>query len=385
MRRQRVAKSWRSRQRSAPRRRCRPVPTAEPRLVGRAGQGAPGRPFSLLLDAFEPVVAGWTSIPPALSRRADSIELLLKPVAPALGPCDDRQYGPEELLRGAVDLIQFLVPEPAVLVFEDLHGADAESISLFGRLATVPELDALLVGTYRPEDLGCRHALALLVADLERRRSITHVSLARLMRSSVGELLGAVYRRPVSWQVADTVHRRTGGNPFFVEELLLAAGETDPDRLPTLPLPWNLSEVLLRHLDGLDDQQRRVVDAAAVLGSRFPFDVLAALVGLPEDDLIAVMRRLVDAGLLVEDEPDVFSFRHALTCEAVSGQLLGRERRRLHEKALAVMCELASDDYTGLAHHAQGAGRYDEVVTFARQGARIRGAHAGPRRSPRLH
>jgi hypothetical protein len=108
----------------------------------------------VLLDALEPVVAGWASVPPALGRRADSIELLLTPVAPQLGPCDDRQYGPEELLRAAVDLIRFLVPEPALLVFEDLHGAAAESISLFGRLATVPELNALLVGTYRPEDLG---------------------------------------------------------------------------------------------------------------------------------------------------------------------------------------------------------------------------------------
>ena len=81
-----------------------------------------------------------------------------------------------------------------------------------------------------------------------------------------------------------------------------------------------------------------MIDAAAVLGSRFPFDVLAALVGVGEDELIPVLRRLVDAGLLVEDEPDVFSFRHALTREAIAGQLLGRERRRLHEKALNAVC-----------------------------------------------
>jgi DNA-binding CsgD family transcriptional regulator len=345
------------------------LPDSTMRLVGRAGQGAPGRPFSVLLDAVEPTVAGWTSVPAALAGRAEAIALLLDPVAPDLGPCHERQYGPEELLRGAIDLVRFLVPGPAVLVFDDLHVADPESISLFGRLATTSDLDVLLVGTYRPEDLGRRHPLAGLVGDLERRRSITHLSLERLGRGSVGELLSAVYRRPLSWHVADTVHRRTGGNPFFVEELLMAAGEADPERLATLPLPWNLSEVVLRHLDGLDAEQRRVVDAAAVLGSRFPFDALAAVVGSSEEHLIPVLRCLVEVGLLVEDEPDVFSFRHALTREAVAGQLLGRERRRLHEKALAVMCEQASDDYTALAHHAQGAGRYEEVVAFARQGA----------------
>jgi DNA-binding CsgD family transcriptional regulator/tetratricopeptide (TPR) repeat protein len=338
-------------------------------LVGRAGQGAPGRPYSLLLDAVEPLVAGWTELPPALQVREESVQLLLRPVAPGLGGCTDRQYSPDELQRAALDLIRLLAPEPGVLVFEDLHGADAESISLFGRLALTEGLGGLLVGTYRPEDLGRGHPLTTMVAELERRRSITHLSLARLSRSSVGELLAAVYGRPVSWHVADTVHRRTGGNPFFIEELLLAAGESDPERLASLPLPWNLSEVVLRHLDGLTADDRRVVDAAAVLGARFPFDVLAALVAMEEDHLIPVLRALVAAGLLVEEEEDVFSFKHALTQEAVAGQLLGRERRRLHEKALTVMCDLGSDDYTALAHHAQGAGRYDQVVDFARRGA----------------
>jgi DNA-binding CsgD family transcriptional regulator len=338
-------------------------------LMGRAGQGAPGRPYSVLLDALEPMVAGWTSLPAQLAARAESTALLLQPIAPGLDECRERQYGPDELQRSAVDLIRLLAPSPALVIFEDLHGADPESISLFGRLALTPDLHNLLVGTYRPEDLGRGHPLTALITDLERRRSITHVILERLSRASVGELLAAVYGRPVSWHVADTVHRRTGGNPFFIEELLLAAGESDPERLTTLPLPWNLSEVVLRHLDGLSEEERRVVDAAAVLGSRFPFDVLAAVVGVEEEHLIPVLRCLVSAGLLVEEEEDVFSFRHALTREAVAAQLLGRERRRLHERALTVLCDLGSDDYTALAHHAQGAGKYDQVVDFARRGA----------------
>ncbi len=344
-----------------------PPPTSV--LVGRAGIGASSRPYSLLLDAAEPLVAGWTSLPPDLERRDDSIRLLLKPVAPGLGGCTDRQYGPDELLRAAVDLVRFLAPAPALLVFEDLHESDPESVGLFGRLAVTPALRALLVGTYRPEELGRGHPLSTLVRDLERRRSVTHVSLSRLSRAGVGDLLAAVYGRPVSWRVADKVHSRTGGNPFFIEELLLATDQRDPEALADMPLPWNLTEVVLRHLHGLDADERRVVDAAAVLGSSFPFDVLAGAVAMEEERLIPVLRRLVSAGLLVEGESDVFSFRHALTREAVADQLLGRERRRLHERALAVMCELGSDDYTALALHADGAGRYDQVVGFARQGS----------------
>jgi DNA-binding CsgD family transcriptional regulator len=73
---------------------------------------------------------------------------------------------------------------------------------------------------------------------------------------------------------------------------------------------------------------------------------------------------------MVEEEPDVFAFRHALTREAIAGRLLGRERRRLHEKALAAIQEAGGGDWAALAWHAQGAGRYDELVEAARAGAK---------------
>ena len=94
----------------------------------------------------------------------------------------------------------------------------------------------------------------------------------------MGELLGAVFGSP-SRPVADALHRRTGGNPFFLEELLVTAGRADRPALAALPLPWNLTEAVLRHLDGLDPAERRIVDAAAVLGQRISFDLLAAVTG----------------------------------------------------------------------------------------------------------
>lgn len=338
-------------------------------LAGRSGTGPPGRPYSVLLDAVGPVVATWSSVPRSLSSREGSIRLLLSSAAPGLGAAGERECGPDELLGAAVDLVHYLAPPPAVVVFEDLHEADPESIRLFGKLALTADLSAALVGTYRPEELSPGQALAMAVADLVRRRSLTHLTLGPLTRSSVGELISAVYGRPVSWHVVDAVHRRTAGNPFFVEELLIAAGEADLERLGSIALPWNVTEVVLRHLDALSDVERGLIDAAAMLGSRFPFDLLGALVGMDEQDLIAILRRLVKGGLLVEEKPDAFSFRHALTQEAIAGQLLGRERRRLHERALAAMGELGSDDYAALAHHAGEAGHYDQVVGFARQGS----------------
>jgi hypothetical protein len=123
-----------------------------------------------------------------------------------------------------------------------------------------------------------------------------------------------------------------------------------------------------------------VVDAAAILGRRIPFDLLAAVTGSGEDELIAILRHLVAENVMVEEEPDLFAFRHALTREAIGGRLLGRERRRLHEKALAALQETGGGDWAAIAWHAQGAGRYEEMVEAA---APAPGATSSRARPPR--
>jgi DNA-binding CsgD family transcriptional regulator/tetratricopeptide (TPR) repeat protein len=348
------------------------LPAGARLLAGQASQGVPARPFQLLLEAIGPSVSGWRQVPQRLAGHQEPLQLLLRPVLPHLEPRTDREYSQEELLAAAVALVEDLLigAGRGVLVFEDLHWADAQSVALFGRLALAPGLGVLLVGSFRPEAVDRRHPLVGTLAEVGRQREITQVALDRLDQHAVAELLAAVYGHPVPFRVAEAMHRRTGGNPFFLEELLITAGDTDPEELQALPLPWNLSEAVLRRLDHLGPTQRRVVEAAAVLGERIPFDLLAAVTGSDENELIDTLRKLVSGGVVLEDEPDVFRFRHSLTREAIAGELLGRERRRLHEKALAALQESGSSDWAAIAWHARGAGRYDELIAAARAGAK---------------
>ena len=238
---------------------------------------------------------------------------------------------------------------------------------MFGWLAS-SDLDIVIIGSYRPESLDRRRVTERLSA-LERQSRVEHVVLARLSIEEVGQLLAAVRGESAPFEVAAAVHRRTGGNPFFIEELLLAAGDAPISALADLPLPVTLTEAVLRRLDGLTAAQRRTIDAASVLGQHIPFDLLRSLTGITEDEMVDVLRTLVADGLLVEDSPDLFSVRHALTREAVAGRLLGRERRRLHERAFTALKASGSEDWGGLAHHAAGAGRLDDMVDAARHGA----------------
>jgi DNA-binding CsgD family transcriptional regulator len=318
-------------------------------LIGQADPGDLGRPFELLLDALD-------------GTAPDAAAGLQAAIA-------DPVNGPVERLHAGLDCVR--AADPAVVVFEDLHWADSESIALFERLGDLPG-NRLLVGTYRPGEVNRRNPAADLLSRLERRFPVTHIRLERLGLDDTSALLTAMTGRPPPYRAAVALQNRTGGNPFFLEELVKAAGggELDLGKLSMDPLPWNLADALRRQLDELNPTQERVIEAAAVLGRKVPFDLLAVVTGLAEDDLIDVLRELVRRGLLVEMGDDEFGFRHALAREAISDQLLGRQRRRLHELAFENLCADESADLALIAHHAKGAGRYDDMVAAVRRGVK---------------
>ena len=261
---------------------------------------------------------------------------------------------------------------PALVVFEDLHWADAESATVIDRLAQLPRPDLLLVGTYRPDELSRRLPGGDLLLRLERRHAVEQVRLDRLSRGEVGALVGAIYGTPPTSAVIEALYNRTGGNPFFIEEILSAAcRDVGPAGLLSVRLPWSLEEVVRNQLEGLSAQERRVLEAAAICGPTTQFEVLARAADLSEDELLDLLRSLVRAGLLVEATEDRFSFRHALVSDEVERQLLGRERRLLHERALEALQAVDSDDLAAMARHAAAAGRFDESVALAREAARL--------------
>lgn len=325
-------------------------------LAGQADPDTSTRPLALFLDALT------AAAPPVDDRDVERMQLEAA-VRDVDAPADDR-------IAAAVQLVRHLAGgSPALLIFEDLHWADAESLVIFERLAEPDGSTLLAVGTYRPDGLSRRHPASELLPRLERRHAVTHLHLERLSAQDVGILLNAVYGELPSFRTTTALHVRTGGNPFFLEELMASSPGFPTCDTTSMPLPWTVSEVVRSQFDDLDHDVRRIVAAASELGRRVPFDVLAAVTETSEDHLIPLLRVAVDSGLLVETEPDVFGFHHEIAREAIAGSLLGRERRRLHQTALDVLRAAGSVDHTAMARHANGAGRFDEMVEEARLGA----------------
>lgn len=327
------------------------LPSGTPVLAGQADPGGLSHPFQLVLDVVCSHVPGDDERVRELRAEAEA----RRPLA--------------ELLVVAQDLVLTCTgPGRTVVVFEDLHWADSESITVFERLAAAGEAPSL-IGTYRPGDLSRRHPLTDALNRLARRPTTVHTRIDRLSIPDVQDFLAAVYGSRPSYRVAEALHTRSGGNPFFLEELLVASGGSTLDDLAAAPLPWNLAEAVRAQVDDLDPASRQVIETAAVLGRRVPFDVLAAVTGLSEGELIDVLRDLIERDLVTEQETDVFAFRHDLSREAIEERLLGREHRRIHQAALDALKGSETPNLAAMARHAQGAGRPDEVVDLARRGA----------------
>ena len=258
----------------------------------------------------------------------------------------------------------------SLVVVEDLHWADAESAAVIDRVAQETWPGMVLIVTYRPEDLSRRSPGGELLSRLERRRNVERIHLDRLDRTEVAAMLAGLFEAPAASALIEATYQRSGGNPFLIEELAGCCADITAEEIAANRLPWSLEEAVKERLSGISPVERRVIETASVLGPSASFDTLSGVADLSERDLIDALRALVDRNLLVEVAPDEFGFRHALVRDAVSHQVLGRERRLLHQRALEVLQQTAPDDLSALARHAGGAGHFDQMVEYSRAAAR---------------
>ena len=315
---------------------------------------------------------------PSLAELARLLpELGWQPAQPAIDP-EQEKYRICRALAGVVARIS--AGKPLLLVIDDLHWADDSSLQLVAVLAReIPRHRILLLGTYREDDVG--GSLGYLLNELDRSRAEITLRLTRLGRDDVAAMLTAMFGRdqPLRPDFIRAIHDLSEGNPFFVEELVrsaLAAGDVDPDgnraqaSVSELRLPRDIQDAVRRRSDLVSPAARQVLLLASVAGRRFEFDLLKRLSGRDEPELLELIKELIRAQLVVEVETgrDHFAFRHALTRQAVYGQLLGRERREFHRRVGQAIEQVAESSggsgLEDLAYHFLEAGDWPRAVTY---------------------
>ncbi|HZD01453.1 MAG TPA: AAA family ATPase [Actinomycetes bacterium] len=232
-----------------------------------------------------------------------------------------------QLFEAVLALLERLAGRsPTVLVVEDMHWADRSTLDLLTFLAHNLQAAALLlVLTYRSDELHRRHPLRPLLAALDRSGRAERLEVDRFGRADLADLLAGILGAPPDARLLERIYDRSQGNAFFAEEL--AAGQQDDGR----GLPPRLENVVLARIQVLPDDAQAVLRVAAAASCRVEHGLLAAVAQLPEAELLAALRAAVAHQVLIPDPvSETYAFRHALTQDALHGELLPGERVRLH-------------------------------------------------------
>src|SRR5713226_4272738 len=343
------------------------------------------------------VQALWPRITTAerVTNAPSALKVLLSTLTPyGVTPVSSGEFSTPTALNSAIvneTLLEQLTgkygTKATVLILEDLHQIDKASIGLLAALLPrLRRLRLLVLGTVREEEPGSRELLSQLVS-----LGAALVQLGPLSEAEVAELMQGVLRsKHVANDLVTYTWRETSGVPLFILELLKflrSRGLLARDRsgrwilvqtgskMP-LSIPLRVHDLIRRRIEMLEEVDRNVLSAAAVLGLEMRFDDLQELVGLSENDLVICTDRLVRTHLLAE-KADGFRFPHE-SVRLVGISSTGKGRLRALHLKVADLLELRmpwlKED---LAWHFEEAGCAEKALSCAEAcGDKARSVHA---------
>ncbi|MFF5174603.1 AAA family ATPase [Micromonospora sp. NPDC000089] len=261
---------------------------------------------------------------------------------------------------------------PLVLVLDDLQWVDRSTRQLLlYLLAGLGDLQLSVLAAVRAESLQGAHPLRRVLTELRRLRSVRVLDLAPLDRADTDRLAAAIVGAPLPGEAADQVWRRSGGNPFVVEELARDLRDGRDGVSDTL------REIFLARVDALPRPAHQVVHAVAAGVEPVGHWLLAEALGLPEEELIEAVRAAVAHRLLVGAD-DGYRLRHRLVAEVLADELLPAERRALHRRYAEALTRAPAEPHQArLAYHWRLAGdpgrALPAAVAAAREAERLHG------------
>ncbi len=245
---------------------------------------------------------------------------------------------------------------PTVLVLEDVHWADEATLDVLTLLATrIAQAPALILASYRDDELAPAAQLRFVLGEIARHPA--RLRVVALSPTGVAELAAPHGVDP------DELYHRTGGNPFFVNEVLAAGGDQMPD---------TVRDAVLARAARLTEPGRRLLEAVAIV----PGPTDAALLERLAGEHIDRVDECLASGMLAAG-PAYVEFRHELARHAIEEATPPHRRLALHKAALAALPDDAEP--ARLAHHADAANDTDAVLRHAPRAA-ARAAASGAHR-----
>jgi DNA-binding CsgD family transcriptional regulator/tetratricopeptide (TPR) repeat protein len=259
-------------------------------------------------------------------------------LATALGPGGR----PELIFTAALDEFGRV---KALIVIEDVHWADEATLDLLKYLGRrIHRTHSMLVATYRDDELGPQHSLRLVIGDLPHA-STRRMSVAPLSETAVTQLAKRAGR------TASGLHDVTGGNPFFVTEVLASTGDT---------VPATVRDAVLARAARLSPTARQIAELVCVIPRKAEPWLLEPIAHPAE----AAIEGCLGVGMLRHGDSSL-GFRHELARRALEDTVPELRRQQLHAMVLEVLAARSDVPAARLAHHAYGARNGLRVLRYA--------------------
>jgi class 3 adenylate cyclase len=265
-----------------------------------------------------------------------------------------------------------------LLVLEDLQWADPATRELLDYMTRrLRSTNVLVLATYRVDEMHRKHPLVPTIQGWRRSGQAEFIELRPLSAEAVADMVCVIFDQPqITPEFRDFLQERSEGNPFVLEEMLREAldrgdifrTKTGWDRksVAEIRLPQTVSAAILQRFSRLQPRDIDVLSAAAAIGRSADLVTLVEVTRLDREGVLAALEACVAFQLLEEDDHATgrYRFRHALTREAVSEDMVVPRRQQLHSNIADVLKSRPDSAPVDVANHLLTAGRYDEAVTM---------------------
>ncbi len=272
----------------------------------------------------------------------------------------------------------------SLYILDDLHWADESSLALLIHLANrIAQLPVVIIGTYRE---GYSEDNPALVRTLEEliRLGVRPLKLAGLSKNDIAQMLTGLSRRQAPESLVSAIFEESQGNPFFVEEVYRhlveegkvfnAVGQFRTDiKIDESDVPENVRLIIGRRLERLDENEKRMLAAASVIGRSFSFQLLAEISQIDVDELFTVIEKAQQMGIIIsssEGPERPFTFAHELVRQTLLAGIAGPRRQQLHARvadAIELVYPGAVEERAGeIADHLLKAGSFADRQRLVR-------------------
>ncbi len=273
--------------------------------------------------------------------------------------------------------------KPIILFIDDVHWADSASLALIHYIARAISCERiLLLATFRSEQLapdteGRPHPLVETLRLIRREDLFKEIKLSSLSQTGVSELAKGMLDGDLQQQFAEKLTEESQGNPLFVVESLRMLHERnglirdrDQWRLTSdeIGIPVKIKDIVLQRLGALSRNQRRVLEAASVIGEKFSIELLASLLSQDSLEVIETLDVVQKDTSLVLSEGELYRFDHGRSRDAIYDEISIGLKRGYHSK-LAEKLESTSEKgklaLSEIAHHYAQAGNKEKAAKYA--------------------